>query len=114
VTALEPGRPLDRMPGGKAFDAQYRAKYHAPIELHAPFAYDAAATIIAAVQQTQSTDPAKLVAAIHAIDRQGVTGTIAFDSEGNLKDPAFTIYQVKGGSWDVVDILGGNASVAAR
>jgi branched-chain amino acid transport system substrate-binding protein len=114
VTALEPGRPLDLMPGGKAFDAQYRAKYHAPIELHAPFAYDAAATLIDAVQQTQSTDPAKLVAAIHAIDRSGVTGTIAFDAEGNLKDPAFTIYQVRGDKWAVVDVLGGTAKVAKQ
>jgi branched-chain amino acid transport system substrate-binding protein len=113
VTALEPGRPLDLMPGGKAFDAQYRARYHAPIELHAPFAYDAAATLIAAAQQTGSTDHAKLVAALHTIDRQGVTGTIAFDQDGNLKDPAYTIYEVKDGKWAVVDVLGGSASQTA-
>lgn len=113
VTALEPGRPIDRMPGGKAFDAQYRARYHAPIELHAPFAYDAAATLIAAAQQTGSTNPAKLVAAVHAIDRQGVTGMIAFDQEGNLKDPAYTIYQVKDGKWAVVDVLGGSTTQTA-
>jgi branched-chain amino acid transport system substrate-binding protein len=114
VTALEPGRPLDRMPGGKAFDAKYRAKYHAPIELHAPFAFDAAATIIAAIQQSQSTDPKKVVAAIHAINRPGVTGTIAFDADGNLRDPAFTIYQVKDGKWAVVDVLGGDAKLATQ
>ena len=114
VTALEPGRPLDRMPGGKAFDAQYRAKYHVPIELHAPFAYDAAATIVAAVQQTQSTEPKKVVAAVHATNRPGVTGTIAFDAEGNLRDPAFTIYQVKDGKWVVVDVLGGDSKLATR
>jgi len=113
VTALEPGRPLDRMPGGKAFDAQYRARYHAPIELHAPFAYDAAATLIAATQQTNSTDPAKLVAALHSIQRPGVTGTIAFDQEGNLRDAAFTIYQVRDGKWAVVDVLGGDATQTA-
>ncbi|MCC8395385.1 branched-chain amino acid ABC transporter substrate-binding protein [Paraburkholderia sp. MMS20-SJTR3] len=108
VTALEPGRPLERMPGGPAFDAQYRARWHAPIELHAPFGYDAAATLIAATQQANSTDPKKLVAALHTIRRDGVTGTIAFDAQGNLKDPAYTIYQVRGGKWDVVDVLGGD------
>jgi branched-chain amino acid transport system substrate-binding protein len=41
-----------------------------------------------------------------------VTGTIAFDAEGNLKDPAFTIYQVRGDKWAVVDVLGGTAKVA--
>ncbi|MFP3534402.1 ABC transporter substrate-binding protein, partial [Burkholderia sp. SIMBA_042] len=85
-----PGLPLDRMPGGKAFDAQYRARWHAPIELHAPFAYDAAATLIAATQKAGTTQPAKVVAAVRAIDRPGVTGRVAFDQQGNLKDPAFT------------------------
>ncbi|HTR08017.1 MAG TPA: branched-chain amino acid ABC transporter substrate-binding protein [Paraburkholderia sp.] len=110
VTALEPGRPLQRMPGGPAFDAQYRARYHAPIELHAPFAYDAATTLIAAVQQTDSTEPAKLVKALHTLDRPGITGTIAFDAQGNLENPAYTIYEVRGGKWAVVDVLGGGAA----
>jgi branched-chain amino acid transport system substrate-binding protein len=110
VIALEPGRPLDRMPGGKAFDAAYRAKYKHPIELHAPFAYDAASTLIAAVEQTQSIDPAKLTAAVHAIHRDGVTGTIAFDAEGNLRDPAFTIFKVVNGQWQVEELLGGGGA----
>ena len=105
---VEPGLPLDRMPGGKAFDTQYQTRFRAPIELHAPFAYDAAATLIAAAQKAGTTQPAKLVAAVRAIDRPGVTGRIAFDNEGNLKDPAFTIYQARGGKWTVVDVLGGS------
>src|SRR5471032_154638 len=80
VTALDPGRPLLGMPGGRAFDEQYRARYHEPIELYAPFAYDAAATLIAATQQADSIDPAKLVTTLHSISRPGVTGTIAFDA----------------------------------
>ncbi|WP_233887621.1 branched-chain amino acid ABC transporter substrate-binding protein [Paraburkholderia flagellata] len=107
VTALEPGSPLDRMPGGEAFDAEYRARWHAPIELHAPFAYDAAATLIAATQQANSVAPKKIVAVLHSIRRDGVTGTIGFDAQGNLVDPAYTIYQVKDGKWAVVDVLGG-------
>ncbi len=114
VTALEPGRPLAKMPGGPAFDAQYRARYHAPIELHAPFAYDAAATLIAVAEQSKSTDPAKLVAALHKVDRQGVTGRIAFDEQGNLKDPAYTIYRVQGGKWSVVDVLGGGSGAGTQ
>ncbi|QBR01232.1 branched-chain amino acid ABC transporter substrate-binding protein [Paraburkholderia pallida] len=109
VTALEPGRPLERMLGGTAFDAQYRARWHAPIELHAPFAYDAAATLIAATQQANSVAPKKIVATLHAMHRDGVTGAIAFDAQGNLVDPAYTIYQVKDGKWAVVDVLGGGA-----
>lgn len=114
VTALDPGRPLLEMPGGKAFDTEYQARYHQPIELYAPFAYDAAATLIAATQQADSTDPARLVTTLHAISRPGVTGTIAFDAQGNLKDPAYTIYQVRDGKWAVVDVLGGAEQTAAK
>ncbi|MDR5781133.1 branched-chain amino acid ABC transporter substrate-binding protein [Caballeronia sp. LZ065] len=114
VIALEPGRPLDRMPGGKKFDEAYRARFHHPVELHAPFAYDAAATLIAAVEQTQSTDPARLTAAVHAVSRQGITGTIAFDAQGNLSDPAFTIFKVVNGEWSIEKMLGGGQRVAAK
>jgi branched-chain amino acid transport system substrate-binding protein len=114
VTALDPGRPLLGMPGGKAFDAEYRARYHEPIELYAPFAYDAAATLIAATRQADSIDPAKLVTALHSISRSGVTGTIAFDADGNLKDPAYTIYQVRDGKWAVVDVLGNTEQTAEK
>jgi branched-chain amino acid transport system substrate-binding protein len=114
VTALDPGRPLSAMPGGQAFDAEYRARYHQPIELYAPFAYDAAATLIAATQQANSTDPAKLVAALHSINRTGITGPIAFDAQGNLRDPAYTIYRVENGNWTVVDVLGNAEQTAAK
>jgi branched-chain amino acid transport system substrate-binding protein len=110
VTALEPGRPLDRMPGGTAFAAKYRAKYNAPIEAYAPFSYDATSTLIAAAQRANSTDSRNIVAQLHKIERPGITATIAFDSEGNLKDPAYTIHQVRDGKWTVVDVLGGGQS----
>ena len=38
VVALEPGLPVDQMPGGKAFEQAYQSRYHTHIELHAPFA----------------------------------------------------------------------------
>jgi branched-chain amino acid transport system substrate-binding protein len=114
VTALDPGRPLRGMPGGEAFDKQYEARYHQPIELYAPFAYDAAATLIAATQQANSTDPAKLVTALHTIHRDGVTGPISFDDQGNLNDPAYTIYQVRRGAWAVVDVVGNSQQTAAK
>lgn len=114
VIALEPGRPLDRMPGGNQFDEAYRARFHHPVELQAPFAYDAAATLIVAVEQTQSTDPATPTAAVHAVSRQGITGTIAFDAQGNLRDPAFTIFKVVNGEWSIKKMLGGGQRVAAK
>lgn len=107
VVALEPGLPLEQMPGGKAFEQAYRDRYQTHIELHAPFAYDATRVLIAAIEQAGSADPADYLPKLRTIHYQGVTGTIAFDSQGNLQQPSFTLYRVVDGKWQPQTILGG-------
>jgi len=107
VIALEPGLAVDQMPGGKAFEQAYQDRYKTHIELHAPFAYDGVGVLIAAIEKADSTDPQKYLPALRASQYQGVTGLIAFDAEGNLKDPTFTVYQVKADKWQPVSVAGG-------
>lgn len=107
VVALEPGLPLEQMPGGKAFEQAYRDRYHTHIELHAPFAYDATRVLIAAIEQAGSADPADYLPTLRAIHYQGVTGAIAFDAQGNLQQPSFTLYRVVDGKWQPQTVLGG-------
>ncbi len=107
VVALEPGLPLEQMPGGKAFEQAYRDRYKTHIELHAPFAYDATRVLIAAIEQAGSADPADYLPKLRAIHYQGVTGIIAFDSQGNLQQPSFTLYRVVDGKWQPQTVLGG-------
>jgi len=107
VTALEPGLAIEQMPGGKAFEQAYVDRYKTHIELHAPFAYDGVGVLIAALEKAGSTDPQKYLPVLRSIDYQGVTGPIAFDREGNLKNPTFTVYQVKANKWQPVNVAGG-------
>ncbi|MGP1114192.1 branched-chain amino acid ABC transporter substrate-binding protein [Serratia sp. CY54717] len=107
VIALEPGLPLEQMPGGKAFEQAYRDRYHTHIELHAPFAYDATRVLIAAIEQAGSANPADYLPKLRAIHYQGVTGDIAFDAQGNLQQPSFTLYRVVDGKWQPQTVLGG-------
>lgn len=107
VIALEPGLAVEQMPGGQAFAEQYQARFKAPIELHAPFAYDGVGVLIAALEKADSTDPQRYLPVLRASQFQGVTGTISFDSEGNLKNPTFTVYQVKDNKWQPVSVAGG-------
>ncbi|CAI1629026.1 MULTISPECIES: branched-chain amino acid ABC transporter substrate-binding protein [Serratia] len=107
VVALEPGLPLEQMPGGKAFEQAYRDRYKTHIELHAPFAYDATRVLIAAIEQAGSADPADYLPKLRAIHYQGVTGVIAFDAQGNLQQPSFTLYRVVDGKWQPQSVLGG-------
>lgn len=110
VVALEPGLPLEQMPGGKAFEQAYRDRYHTHIELHAPFAYDATRVLSAAIEQADSANPADYLPKLRAIHYQGVTGDIAFDAQGNLQQPSFTLYRVVDGKWQPQTVLGGAKS----
>ena len=107
VIALEPGLAIAQMPGGKAFEQAYKERYKANIELHAPFAYDGVGVLVAAIEKADSVDPQKYLPVLRAISYEGVTGTIAFDGEGNLKKPTFTVYQVKANQWQPVSVAGG-------
>ncbi|MFK3725805.1 branched-chain amino acid ABC transporter substrate-binding protein [Pseudomonas monteilii] len=107
VIALEPGLAVEQMPGGQAFARQYQERFHAPIELHAPFAYDGVGVLIAALEKADSTDPERYLPVLRASQFQGVTGLISFDTEGNLKNPTFTVYQVKDNTWQPVSVAGG-------
>jgi branched-chain amino acid transport system substrate-binding protein len=92
------GRSLARMPGGPTFAAKFNAKYGEPVQLYAPYAFDAMMAIYHAIVLVQSADPAKVVDGLHRVAFQGVTGDIAFDNNGDLRAPAATISTFKGGS----------------
>lgn len=91
------GRSLAKMPGGAAFAAKFRQKYGEPVQLYAPYAYDAMTAIYRAAVAAQSTDPDKIVQALHHVSFSGVTGQIAFDERGDLRQPAATISTYKEG-----------------
>jgi branched-chain amino acid transport system substrate-binding protein len=107
VVALEPGLDIDSMPGGKAFKKEYEERFKIPVEVHSPFAYDGVGALVQAIKSAGSIDPPKLVAELHRQSYQGVTGVLSYDSEGNVKNPVFTIYQVVGGAWKPVATVGG-------
>ncbi len=103
--ATLPGVPLDKMPGGKAFESRFVAKYQ-PIQLYAPYCYDAVNVMIAAMQKADSVEPAKYLPEIAKTSLDGVTGRIQFDAKGDLKGGAVTMYQVQQGKWQPLETLG--------
>jgi branched-chain amino acid transport system substrate-binding protein len=109
VFASSPGLPLDKMPGGKGFSERFGAKY-GQIQIYAPYAYDAAMTLLEAMQKANSTDPAQYLPELARTSRQGITGPIAFDENGDLKSGPITLYVVKQGKWETLETVGGGAS----
>lgn len=100
-----PGVPLDKMPGGKTFSERFVAQYQ-PIQLYAPYCYDAVNVMIAAMQKADSAEPAKYLPALANISHEGITARIQFDGNGDLKGGAVTLYQVKAGKWQALETVG--------
>ena len=109
-----PGVPQDQMPGGKEFSQRYEAKYKQPIQLYAPYCYDAVNVMIAAMQKAGSAEPAKYLPELAKVEHNGVTAKITFDEKGDLKGGAVTLYQVQQGKWQALQTLGGEVPAAAR
>ncbi|MGF6916413.1 branched-chain amino acid ABC transporter substrate-binding protein [Paraburkholderia sp. 40] len=105
---LEPGPALDKLPSAQEFGKRYKARFNQDVELYAPFAYDAALAMIQAIQDTDSLDRARIVAAFPKVNVTGVTGKIAFDPHGDLIKPPYTLFEVQQGQWKSQRTVGGS------
>ncbi len=107
VYASLPGVPLDNMSSGRDFSRRYEERFHQPIQLYAPYCYDAVNVMIAAMQKAGSAEPEKYLPEIGKTGIDGVTAKIAFDEKGDIKGGAVTVYEVHQGKWHVVQTMGG-------
>ena len=64
-----------------------------------PYSYDAAMALIEAMKNAGSAEPGKYLPALQKLDYKGVTGNIAFDQYGDVKEAGVTLYQFENGSW---------------
>jgi branched-chain amino acid transport system substrate-binding protein len=87
------------------FRARYRKKFGQDIQLYAPYVYDSVMVMATAMQNAKSADPAKYLPVLKTIKYDGVTGTIQFDQNGDLKDGALTLYTYKGGKRTRLDVV---------
>jgi branched-chain amino acid transport system substrate-binding protein len=108
-----PGVPLDKMPGGPAFKDKYQKKFGTEIQLYGPYVYDAVMTVVEAAKRAKSAESAKILAELPKTNYKGVTSTVTFDENGDLKDGAITLYQAKDGKWEPLETIGGAPAEAA-
>ncbi|TAM53968.1 MAG: branched-chain amino acid ABC transporter substrate-binding protein [Paraburkholderia sp.] len=98
VVCSEAGRSLEKMgKAGEEFQAKFKARFGVPIQIYAPFTYDAVYIIVDAMKRAQSTDPAKILAAMPSTDYKGVIGETTFDAHGDLKHGVISLYHYKDG-----------------
>lgn len=97
VVCAEGGASLAKMPGGEAWKKRYDAKYPGQFQIYSPYTYDATFVLVDAMKRANSTDPKVYTPELIKSNFKGVTTTIAFEPNGELKNPAFTLYTYKDG-----------------
>ena len=58
-----------------------------------------------AMVQAKSSDPAVYLPFLAKEDYNGITGQIAFDDKGDIKNGAMTLYTYKGGKKEVLEVV---------
>jgi len=97
VCAEAGGVSPDKAAGLEEFKKRFKAKFGIDVQLYAPYVYDAVNTMVAAMQKADSTDPKKFLPELAKISYDGITGPIAFDQFGDMKDASLTLFTFKGG-----------------
>jgi branched-chain amino acid transport system substrate-binding protein len=105
IVCSDIGMALQKMPGGKEFQAKYEKRFNEPVQIYAPFAYDAVFIAVDAMKRANSIDPAKILAAMPNTDYKGVIGETTFDSKGDLKHGVISEYDYKAGKRTLIDVM---------
>ncbi|RDK04453.1 branched-chain amino acid ABC transporter substrate-binding protein [Paraburkholderia lacunae] len=105
LVCSEAGPALSKMDKGADFEKKYGDRFHTPVQIYAPFTYDAVYVIVDAMKRANSIEAPKVLAAMPSTDYNGVIGHIAFDDKGDLKEGAITLYDFKDGKKAVLDVV---------
>jgi branched-chain amino acid transport system substrate-binding protein len=88
------------------FRAKFKGKFNADVQIYAPYVYDATMVMADAMVKAGSADPAKYLPVLaKTAGFKGVTGTIAFDEKGDIKNGALTLYTYKGGNKESLGVV---------
>jgi branched-chain amino acid transport system substrate-binding protein len=79
------------------FNAAYKKRFGIDVQIYAPYVYDSIQTIVDAMVKAGSAEPAKYLPVLAKIEHVGLTGPIAFDAHGDIRDGTLTLYTFKNG-----------------
>ena len=95
----------DQVKAMDEFKARFKAKYNVDVQIYAPYVYDAVNTLVSAMQKANSVDPKAYLPELAKIQYRGVTGNIAFDERGDIKDGALTLFTYKPGAREQMRVV---------
>ena len=90
--------------GMDKFRADYKKRFGIDVQINAPYAYDATMVMAEAMIKAGSTAPAKYLPFLAKTQYKGVTGPVAFDARGDVRDGTITLYGFKGGKRSLITV----------
>lgn len=97
VVCADGGVSIQKMPGGAEWMKRYEAAFPKQFQLYSPYTYDAAMLLADAMKRANSVDPKVYTPKLVESNYKGVTSTIQFETNGELKNPAITLSVYKDG-----------------
>ncbi|HTT09508.1 MAG TPA: branched-chain amino acid ABC transporter substrate-binding protein [Burkholderiaceae bacterium] len=102
LTCSMAGEAVEKLAKGQEFMQKYKAKFNADVQVYSPYSYDAVYVIADAIKRAGKADRASITAAMPATDYTGLTGQIAFDDKGDIKNGAISMFKVKDGKLEYI------------
>lgn len=87
------------------FKARFSKRFGYDVQIYAPYVYDAVNVMADAMVRAGSVQPAKYLPELAKSNYKGVTGTIAFDEKGDIKNGALTMFTYKGGKRSEIAVV---------
>ena len=97
TACAEGGTSLQKMPGGVEWKKRYDAAYPGQFQVYSPYTYDATMLLADAMKRADSVDPKVYNAKLEQANYKGITSTIAFEPNHEVKNAAITISTYPGG-----------------
>lgn len=91
--------------GMEKFKADFKKKFNVDVQIYAPYVYDAVMVMADSMVKAGSADPAKYLPVLAKASYKGVTGNIAFDEKGDIKNGALTLFTYKGGKREQIAVV---------
>jgi branched-chain amino acid transport system substrate-binding protein len=105
VICASPGSGLAVSDAAATFRAAYQERFGSQAQYYEAQAYDAVMVMVDAMARAGSPEPAKVLSHLARTDGyKGITGSIAFDARGDLRQAPLSIHTYKGQEKSAVGI----------
>ena len=90
---------------GGEFLKKYKERFGVEVQIYSPMAYDAVMIIVDAMKRANSTNAADILKELPNTNYEGISGQVAFDAKGDLKNSAITLNEYKDNKISTLEVM---------